>query len=226
MPGLVPGRAPVGVSGTSDYYPPIDGHRGIWSSFGKMNPMNSTATFFRILSALAILVCASSPLVQAQKKAAAGKQVEQSLKVDDTLAVPYLLALPMDYGKEAGKKWPVILFLHGRGESNGPLSVVAKWGPPRFAARGDDFPYIVISPQCPRETDWKDPEQQAGVLAVLDDTLAKFDCDPSRIYLTGLSMGGYGSWSLAAKHPDRFAAVAPICGGGNPEYGSADTGSR
>jgi len=180
--------------------------------------MISTVTFFRILTASAFLVGAFSPLVQAQeKKAAAGTQVEQSLKVSDALTIPYLLALPKDYGKEAGKKWPVILFLHGRGESNGPLSIVAKWGPPRFAARGDDFPYIVISPQCPRETDWKDPEQQAGVLAVLDDTLAKYDCDPARIYLTGLSMGGYGSWSLAAKHPKRFAAVAPICGGGNPE---------
>ncbi|MFT5468480.1 MAG: putative peptidase [Verrucomicrobiales bacterium] len=170
-----------------------------------------------IRSAFAALFLALPGFLFSQAEPAAGKQVELSLSAPNGIDVPYLLALPKGYGEEAGKKWPVILFLHGRGESNGPLSVVASWGPPRFAARGDDFPYIVISPQCPRETNWRDPEQQAGVLAVLDDTLKKYDADASRVYLTGLSMGGYGSWSLAAKQPKRFAAVAPICGGGSPE---------
>ena len=176
-------------------------------------PRSTLAPF--ILAALVL-----SPGFLHADEPGAGKQVEQSLEVNDSLTVPYLFFLPKDYGKEAGKKWPVILFLHGRGESNGPLSIVAKWGPPRFGARGDDFPYIVISPQCPKETNWKDEEQQAGVLAILDDTLKKYDCDPARVYLTGLSMGGYGSWSLAARHPKRFAAVAPVCGGGSP--GDAD----
>lgn len=168
-------------------------------------------------SVFVAIVLAAPGFLHAQAEPAAGKQVELSFKADNGITVPYLLALPKDYGKDVGKKWPVILFLHGRGESNGPLSIVAQWGPPRFAARGDDFPYIVISPQCPRETNWNDPQQQAGVLALLDLTLEKYAGDSTKVYLTGLSMGGYGSWDLAAKHPKRFAAVAPICGGGAPE---------
>lgn len=147
---------------------------------------------------------------------AAGKQVEQSLKVSETLTIPYLLFLPDGYDESSEREWPVILFLHGRGESRGPLSLVAKWGPPRFAARGDDLPYIVIAPQCPNETNWIDPEQQNGILALLDHTLTELQCDRTRVYLTGLSMGGYGSWRLAADHPEKFAAVVPICGKGDP----------
>jgi predicted peptidase len=150
---------------------------------------------------------------------APGKQVELSHKVSDQQSVPYLLYLPKDLDAKADKKWPVILFLHGRGESRGPLSIVAKWGPPRMAERGDNLPYIVISPQCPASSRWTADEQQAGVLNLLDHISEKYPVDTSRIYLTGLSMGGYGSWKLAADHGQRFAAVAPVCGKGNPADG-------
>jgi predicted peptidase len=150
---------------------------------------------------------------------APGKQVELTHKVSDQQSVPYLLYLPKDLDAKAGKKWPVILFLHGRGESRGPLSIVAKWGPPRMAERGDNLPYIVISPQCPASSRWTADEQQAGVLNLLDHISEKYPVDTSRIYLTGLSMGGYGSWKLAADHGQRFAAVAPVCGKGNPADG-------
>ena len=76
-----------------------------------------------------------------------GKQVAQELKADAG-TVPYLFYLPKNY-KADGQKWPVMLFLHGRGESRGPLSVVAKWGPPRIVERGEDLPYILISPHFP-----------------------------------------------------------------------------
>ena len=145
-----------------------------------------------------------------------GKQVEQELKVSDEQTVPYLVFLPDDYGKD-DKKWPMIFFLHGRGESNGPLSLVAKWGPPRMAARGDKLPYVVVSPQCPRDESWPQPRQQAGLLALLEHVTETLQVDTQRVYLTGLSMGGYGSWRLAADQPHRFAAVAPVCGGGKPE---------
>ena len=150
---------------------------------------------------------------------ASGKQVELSHKVSDQQSVPYLLYLPKELDAKADKKWPVILFLHGRGESRGPLSIVAKWGPPRMAERGDNLPYIVISPQCPASSRWTADEQQAGVLNLLDHISEKYPVDTSRIYLTGLSMGGYGSWKLAADHGQRFAAVAPVCGKGNPADG-------
>ena len=85
-----------------------------------------------------------------------------------------------------------------------------------MAARGDDLRYIVISPQCPASSRWTAPEQISAQLELLDHVVATYSGDQSRIYLTGLSMGGYGSWKLAADHGERFAAVAPICGARAP----------
>ena len=146
-----------------------------------------------------------------------GTQVEQAFKLASGKSVPYLLYLPEKYDEKSTKKWPVILFLHGRGESRGPLSIVAKWGPPRMAARGDNLPYIIISPQCPADQRWTTPEQVKAILNLLAHISKSFPADSRRIYLTGLSMGGYGSWKLAAEHGNLFAAVAPVCGAGNPE---------
>lgn len=146
---------------------------------------------------------------------ASGQQVEQKLQVDGA-SIPYLLYLPRHYGSTT-TNWPLVLFLHGRGESDGPLSMVAKWGPPKIAARGEDLPFILASPQCPREDSWNTPSQQKLLAALLDRLQSSFRVDARRVYLTGLSMGGYGSWRLAADQPNRFAAVVPICGGGRPE---------
>jgi predicted peptidase len=145
----------------------------------------------------------------------AGKQVEQTLKLEDNKSISYLLYLPKDY--EAKAKWPVVLFLHGRGESRRPLSTVKKWGPPRLIERGENFPCIIVSPQCPEAESWGQPGQQKALVALLDQISKQCKADEDRIYLTGLSMGGYGAWRLAADHPERFAAVVPICGGGKPE---------
>jgi predicted peptidase len=147
-----------------------------------------------------------------------GKQVEQSLEIPGQAAVGYLLYLPEDYDPQSDQKWPLMLFLHGRGESNGPLSLVAKWGPPQLVQRGENLPYILVSPQCPRDDRWADDNQQAAVLKLLDSVSERYRVDTQRIYLTGLSLGGFGSWRLAADHPQRFAAVVPICGGGNPQW--------
>lgn len=145
---------------------------------------------------------------------APGKQVEQSLNTSDGGKIDYLLYLPEDYSADA--KIPMMLFLHGRGESNGPLSIVAKWGPPRFAARGDKLPWLLVSPQCPAEDFWNKETQQKRLLELLDHITSTYAVDNEHICLTGLSMGGYGSWRLAADHADRFSAVVPICGGGDP----------
>jgi len=151
---------------------------------------------------------------------APGKQVEQKLKTDNGDTIGYLLYLPKGYDTKPGK-WPLMLFLHGRGESNGPLGLVKKWGPPRRIEHGEDLPYIVVSPQCPRSPEsWPNARQQRLLLALLDHITQTCKVDTDRIYLTGLSMGGYGSWRLAADHPGRFAAVVPICGAGNPEDAS------
>lgn len=155
--------------------------------------------------------------ISARSQPTAGKQVEQSLKVSSGETVKYLLHLPKEFDPKADKQWPVMMFLHGRGESRGPLSLVAQWGPPRFAARGEDLPYILISPQCPTENRWADESQQQGLLELLDHVTEKYQGDRTRTYLTGLSMGGQGTWTLATNHGERFAAVAVVCGRSDPE---------
>ncbi len=144
-----------------------------------------------------------------------GQQIEQRFETSDAVQVSYLLYLPEGY-KSGTRPWPLMLFLHGRGESNGPLSLVSKWGPPRMAARGDQMPYILVSPQCPPDDAWRTPSQQSRLVELLDLIIKTYDVDEDRIYVTGLSMGGSGSWRLAADHPDRFAAIVPICGRGDP----------
>ncbi|HVV73887.1 MAG TPA: prolyl oligopeptidase family serine peptidase [Verrucomicrobiae bacterium] len=147
---------------------------------------------------------------------AAGKQVEQELKTENGKSIKYLLFLPKEYDS-SDSKWPLLLFLHGRGESDGPLSIVKKWGPPRFIDHGANYHYVVVSPQCPPAPEsWPKPDQQALLVALLDHICKTYKIDDDRVYLTGLSMGGYGTWRLAADHPERFAAVVPVCGAGNP----------
>ena len=143
-----------------------------------------------------------------------GKQVEQEL-TSEGKTIPYLLYLPKNY--DAQEKWPLMLFLHGRGESRGPLSIVAKWGPPQLVANGAELPCILVSPQCPADESWAQPGQQELLVKLLDEISAKYKVDSDRVHLTGLSMGGFGSWRLAADHPERFASVVPICGGGRTE---------
>jgi predicted peptidase len=123
----------------------------------------------------------------------------------------YLYFLPADYAAAPAKRFPLILFLHGAGERGTDLRRVAVHGPPKVAQTRPDFPFMVVSPQCPEGRAWDD----AALLALLDDVLQRYRVDPKRVYLTGLSMGGYGTWSLGLSHPERFAAIAPICGGGS-----------
>ncbi|MCH8047758.1 MAG: prolyl oligopeptidase family serine peptidase [Planctomycetes bacterium] len=170
-------------------------------------------------SFIGIALATSALSSPAAEKPTAGRQVEQALAVkdQDKPAARYLLFLPKQYDAQADKAWPLILFLHGRGESYGPLSLVKKWGPPRLVEKNADFPYIVVSPQCPGKQRWSQPRQQQILVDLLDDIEKRYRVNKDRVYLTGLSLGGYGSWTLAAAHPERFAAVVPICGGGDPK---------
>jgi predicted peptidase len=140
-------------------------------------------------------------------KAQQEKHLEKEVLVK--VVLNYLLFLPEEYGK-ADKAWPMLLFLHGAGESGNDLELVKKHGPPKIAETKRDFPFIVASPQSPRGG-WVPHE----LITLVDEVASKYKVDPDRIYVTGLSMGGFGTWSLAAAYPDRFAAIVPICGG-NP----------
>lgn len=170
----------------------------------------------RAMSLSFIIVLLSANFVSAEDPAP-GKQVEQKLELADGRVIEYHLYLPEDY--DPAKKTPFMLFLHGRGESNGPLAIVKKWGPPRLVDEGKKMNYIIASPQCPREAFWSQAGEQAKLAELLGHLEKTYSIDESRMYLTGLSMGGFGSWTLAANHPTKFAAVAPICGRGNPADG-------
>lgn len=137
-------------------------------------------------------------------------RADKPAQEEKSLSLRYLLFLPADYAKEEKKTWPVILFLHGAGETGDKLEMVKRHGPPKIVATKPDFPFIVISPQA-SQRGWR-PYQ---VLAMLEDVASRYRVDRDRVYLTGLSMGGFGTWATAAVAPDRFAAIVPICGGGN-----------
>jgi predicted peptidase len=145
--------------------------------------------------------------------AKAGQQEAQTLNraITKVVKLNYLLYLPKDYGREAGRKWPLVLFLHGAGETGSDVEMVKKHGPPKLIAAGKEFPFIVASPQAPVRG-WKADE----LAALLDEIEEKYAVDKDRVIVTGLSMGGYGTFDLAMAHPDRFAAIAPIAGGGQP----------
>jgi predicted peptidase len=122
----------------------------------------------------------------------------------------YQVYVPRAY--DPGQHWPVILFLHGAGErgGDGSLQTVVGLGD---AVRRDParFPALIVFPQAPADGQWAGAPAEAA-MAALDAVMARYATDPDRVYLTGISMGGNGAWYLAYRHPDRFAAVAPICG--------------
>jgi predicted peptidase len=124
----------------------------------------------------------------------------------------YLQYLPEDYDTDTDRKWPLLIFLHGAGERGDNLDAVKMHGPPMLAERGKKFPFIVVAPQCPKDSWWP----WEPVMPLIESLEKELRVDADRIYLTGLSMGGYGTWNLATRYPEKFAAVAPICGGGVP----------
>ncbi|MGE0605628.1 MAG: PHB depolymerase family esterase [Pirellulales bacterium] len=152
----------------------------------------------------AAFVCVHLAVCQGQP----GEQGPARLNAQIKVELDYLLYLPKDY--DAQDSWPLLLFLHGSGERGDNLDLVKVHGPPKLIAAGKQFPFIVVSPQCPAGRAWEPIE----LVALLDDIASRHNVDQDRIYVTGLSMGGYGSWRLASYAPDRLAAIAPICGGG------------
>ncbi len=133
-----------------------------------------------------------------------------SIERKQVLAADYLLFLPQGYDASSSKRWPLIFFLHGAGERGTNIWLVAKHGPPKIDTIDTNFPFIVISPQCPDGKIWSDDL----LIALLDEIETKYAVDTHRVYLTGISMGGFGTWNLGLSHPERFAAIAPVCGGG------------
>jgi len=129
----------------------------------------------------------------------------------------YLIHVPQTAQQDPLNKQPLIVFLHGSGERGDDIDLVKMHGIPNVVEREEDFPFITISPQCPQDTWWV--ELTDALDALLVQVISRQPVDLNRIYLTGISMGGYGTWYWASRYPDRFAAIAPVSGGGAPFHG-------
>jgi predicted peptidase len=172
-----------------------------------------------LLPILAVITMASFASADDPKP---GQQVAMKTTVmvkngdkDEAVELRYFLFLPQGHGsaEKKNEKWPLMLFLHGAGERGDNLDLVKKHGPPKIVDEKKDFPFITVSPQCPSGKFWN-PQQMAKLV---DHVANTYSADPKRLYVTGLSMGGFGTWNLLAEYPGKFAAAIPICGGGNPE---------
>lgn len=139
------------------------------------------------------------------------------------VAYRYVVYIPADWTSR--KKWPVVLFLHGageRGDDGLAQSQVGIGGAIRF--HPGRFPAVIVMPQCRKDLRWTEPDMEAQAFTALDQSMKEFHGDPDRIYLTGLSMGGYGSWAFAAKYPEKWAATVAVCGGIRRKTDPADAG--
>ena len=123
----------------------------------------------------------------------------------------YVKYLPKDF--DENKKYPLVFFLHGAGERGDDLDVASRHGYMKYVREeGKEYPFIFIAPQCPDDKYWGCYTE--SLIAFLDYICDTLPVDKDRIYLTGLSMGGTGTWMLAMAAPEKFAAIAPICGSG------------
>ena len=129
------------------------------------------------------------------------KEISKSVKLN------YLLYLPSEYQKE--KKWPLLIFLHGNGAQD-DINLIREYGPPKLIEEGRDFPFICLAPQLPGDVHW-DPD---ALYALTNEVIKTYAVDERRVYITGLSRGGFGTWEFAVSYPSLFAAVAPVCARG------------
>lgn len=132
--------------------------------------------------------------------------------VVDNVTYKYQVFVPENWNKKT--RWPVILFLHGYGEEGGDGLVQTEVGlASAIRQHVERFPFVIVLPQCRKQDWWTNAPMEAQALKALDQTMQEFKGDPQRVYLTGLSMGGYGTWAIGSQSPGKFAALVPICGG-------------
>jgi poly(3-hydroxybutyrate) depolymerase len=181
--------------------------------------------FLQILGACAAaILCLPAPAA-AHASAPAASHHERHEALQETgflnrrvevngVSYKFVVYLPEDYRRDDGKLWPVILFLHGRGERGSEGLWQTQIGlPQEVRDHPERWPFVIVIPQCPIPAHWTDPPMLAMAMAALDQEMAEFHGDPDRIYVTGLSLGGYGAWELARLYPHRWAAVAIVAGG-------------
>lgn len=138
----------------------------------------------------------------------------------DNLNDQFWLYLPKRYFAE-NEEMPLIIYLHGSSRRGEDVEQVKANGLPPVLDENEDFDFIVASPQALAEYPWQRCWRPDDLVLLLDHLLGEYRIDPKRVYLTGLSMGGYGTWACIGQHADRFAAAVPICGGGDPNWAKA-----
>ncbi|HEU4387931.1 MAG TPA: prolyl oligopeptidase family serine peptidase [Blastocatellia bacterium] len=174
------------------------------------------------MSRFPLAVCVISAMLATTITAVFGSDIQTGF-LDRTLTLNgnkfrYQVFLPASWSRKS--KWPVILFLHGAGERGEDGLLQTEVGIGRAIRRAvERFRCIVVLPQCSKNRWWTEPDMESVALEALEASIKEFNGDRSRIYLTGLSMGGYGTWSIARKHPGEFAALVVICGGIAPPPG-------
>ena len=143
-----------------------------------------------------------------------GNRLPQSHLEFNGVTYRFQIYLPEEFRRDDHKHWPILLFLHGRGERGAEGMWQTQIGLPEAVRdHPERWPFIIVMPQCPRLDYWTDPDMMAMAMAALDQETAEFHADPARTYLTGLSLGGYGAWELARLYPNRWAAIAIAAGG-------------
>ncbi len=177
----------------------------------------------RLLAACFTLACGLAPLPG--NAAAAGSRSHPPMPPQETgflnrtlqlhkLDYHFQVYLPQEWRRDDRKQWPIILFLHGRGERGSEGMWQTQIGlPSEVRDHPERWPFIIVMPQCPQGQYWTDPDMMEMAMAALDQETAEFHADPARTYLTALSLGGYGAWELVRSNPKRWAAVAIAASG-------------
>ena len=164
--------------------------------------MRSIVTYIKqtsiILYLLAVQGCSAQSQLIADEK--------ETVSVEN---LQYFLYYPKEYEEEKNDEFPLLLFLHGGGESGGTLEDLKTNGPPKLLAEGKEFPFLILAPQNPHKRKWWNTR---AVIQLLDTIIKNNRVDANRLYLTGLSRGGGAAWELAVQYPDKFAAMAVVCG--------------
>lgn len=170
---------------------------------------------------LALMVAAMTAASASAADAKTGF-VNKVYKNEDGHESPYVVFVPP--GIDTSKPSPVMLFLHGAGETKGGSMGPMEQGLAPHIKRFETkkwpfkFPFVVVIPQAETRGWQAEGPNAKRAIAMLDATMKEYNGDPKRTYLTGLSMGGFGTWSLANEFPDRWAAIVPVCGGGKVEW--------
>ncbi len=139
----------------------------------------------------------------------------EAQNIDKKVRYNYLTFLPENYDSLKNELLPVIFYLHGRSVSGTDINRIKRYGLPYFLDKGKQLDFIVVAPQCPWGKNWASENWLDTIFA---EVSAQHRIDPSRVYLTGMSLGGFGTWELANRYPHKFAAIAPLCGGAKDEW--------